>query len=70
MLIIILYLKGLKDMQKLNFKKLVKLKVVQLVNPSVNLRKSYLEKSDESISSSKILHKNRQYNDAASEIGI
>jgi uncharacterized protein (UPF0332 family) len=51
-------------MQKLNLKKLVKLNVIQSVDPSINLRKSYLEKSDESISSSKILYKNKQYNDA------
>lgn len=49
---------------KLNLKKLNKLKIVQVVEPSENLRKSYFEKSDESLFSSKVLHKNGQYNDA------
>lgn len=42
----------------------MKLKIIQPVEPSVNLTKSYLGKSDESLSSSKILYKNKQYNDS------
>jgi len=48
----------------LNLKKLSKLKIIQVVEPSGNLKESYLKKSDESLFSSKVLHKNKQYNDA------
>jgi uncharacterized protein (UPF0332 family) len=49
---------------KLNLKKLNRLKVLQIVETSKNLKESYLKKSDESLFSSKVLHKNNQYNDA------
>lgn len=49
---------------KINFKRLVKLRVIQLVEPSTNLRKSYHQKSAESLLSSKYLLEKSQYNDA------
>jgi uncharacterized protein (UPF0332 family) len=49
---------------KLNLKKLSKLKILQIVEPSENLKESYFQKSDESLFSSKVLHRNEQYNDA------
>ena len=47
-----------------HFKRLVKLKIIQLVNPSKVMSKSYLLKSKESLLSSRILYDNKQYNDS------
>mgnify|MGYP003968724229 CR=1 FL=1 len=47
-----------------NLKKLLKLKVLQLVDPSENLKISYLEKSFDSLKSAKILKENSLYSDS------
>lgn len=49
---------------KINLKKLAKLKIIQLVEPSENLKNSYLEKSKSSLISSRILFQNNQNSDA------
>jgi len=41
--------------ESVNLKKLVKLNIVQIVEPSDNLMKSYLQKSEDSLKSAKIL---------------
>lgn len=51
---------------KINLKKLSKLKILQLVEPSENLKESYLKKSDESLLSTKFLYEKSQYNDSIS----
>ena len=50
--------------QTINLRKLVKLKILQIVEPSENLKNSYLQKSDDSLKSAKILSTNGQYADA------
>lgn len=49
-----------------NLKKLGKLKIVQIIEPSLNLNRSYVQKSEESLLSSKYLLERRQYNDSIS----
>lgn len=58
--------KGLKNIMgnKINLKRLKKLKVIQLIEPSINIMKSYLGKSEESLLSSKFLLEKGQYNDS------
>lgn len=51
---------------KINLKKLSKLKILQLVELSENLKESYLKKSDESLLSTKFLYEKSQYNDSIS----
>lgn len=53
-------------MEKINLKKLNKLKILQLVEPSENLKESYLKKSEESLLSTKFLYEKSQYNDSIS----
>ena len=50
--------------QTINLRKLVKLKILQMVEPSENLKNSYLQKSENSLKSAKILSTNGQYTDA------
>jgi len=52
--------------EKINLKKLNKLKILQLVEPSENLKESYLKKSEESLLSTKYLYEKSQYNDSIS----
>jgi len=52
--------------KKINLKKLNKLKILQLVEPSENLKEYYLKKSEESLLSTKFLHEKSQYNDSIS----
>lgn len=52
--------------EKINLKKLRKLKVLQIVDPSENMKESYLKKSEESLLSSKFLYEKSQYNDSIS----
>lgn len=49
---------------QINLKKLYHLGILRFVDPSQNLKDSYLEKSRSSILSSKILCENNQYNDS------
>lgn len=51
---------------KINLKKLSKLKILQIIDPSENLSGSYLKKSEESLLSTKFLFEKAQYNDAIS----
>jgi uncharacterized protein (UPF0332 family) len=50
--------------KQINLKKLYRLGILRLVELSVNLKDSYLEKSKSSLLSSKILCENNQYNDS------
>lgn len=50
--------------RQINFKKLARLKVVQIVEPSENMKIAYLEKVESSLLSSKILFKNKQFLDS------
>jgi uncharacterized protein (UPF0332 family) len=50
--------------QKINIRKLVGLKVLQLVEPSENLEKAYLQKAEDTLRSTKILYEGKQYADA------
>jgi uncharacterized protein (UPF0332 family) len=51
---------------KINLKKLNKLKIIQIVEPSKNLEESYIRKSEESLLSTKFLFEKKQYNDSIS----
>ena len=51
---------------KINLKKLNRLKILQIVEPSENLKESYLKKSWESLLSTKFLLEKSQYNDSIS----
>lgn len=50
--------------KQINLKKLARLKIIQLVEPSENLKKSYLEKSEKSLLSAKILLEKNQIEDS------
>lgn len=50
--------------RQINFKKLARLKVVQIVEPSENMKIAYLEKAESSLLSSRILFKNKQFLDS------
>ncbi len=50
--------------KKINLKKLNKLKILQIVEPSKNLKESYMKKSEDSLLSTKFLFEKYQYNDA------
>ena len=52
--------------QKINLKKLVKLKIVQIVEPSEEMKNSYLQKSADTLRASKILLKSGLYADSIS----
>lgn len=60
--------KDLKNImeESVNLKKLVKLGIVQVVEPSENLMKSYMQKSEDSLKSAKILLDNKQFADSIS----
>ena len=49
---------------KINLKKLNKLMILQIIEPSENLKESYLKKSWESLLSTKFLLEKSQYNDS------
>lgn len=49
---------------QINLKKLAKLKVIQVVYPTENMKISYLEKSESSLYSAKILFENNQFEDS------
>jgi uncharacterized protein (UPF0332 family) len=49
-----------------NLRKLAKLKIIKLVEPSKNLKESYAQKSEDSLLSSKFLLEKKQYNDSIS----
>jgi uncharacterized protein (UPF0332 family) len=51
-------------MKKINLRRLRKIGIIKLVSESENLKDSYLEKSSESLLSSKFLLEKRQYNDS------
>jgi uncharacterized protein (UPF0332 family) len=50
--------------QEVSLKKLWKLKILQIVEPTENLKNAYLQKAEDSLNSSKILLENKQYSDS------